>query len=218
MASYPMPLEVEEQILENAISSPAIAMMRLSLEIDRQFRLILADVGLLKDYSGQSPIEALDVMARSVDGSTIPTELRDIIVSFWDLRNRVVHSSVPQQGYAMRAVDYGLRILRILRAIPRPSRIVRHAGVPLCSDRLCNNLRPDVRGVILESFGPRGENHGSKIHPSHRDYQEGQSVSWEWNINGESWDDTWYRDPATNEIKYAWTRSLEFVGRPLDLI
>lgn len=218
MASYPMTLEIEGQILENAISSPAVAMMRLSLEVDRQFRLILAAIGRLRDYSGQSPSEALDLMGKSMDGSMIPSELRDTIVMFWNLRNRVVHSGVPQHGYALRAVDYGLRILKILRAIPRPTTIVRHAGIILCSDKDCATLRPDVRGVILESFGPRGEHHGSKIHPSRKDYQQGESLSWEWNIGGPSWDDTWYRDPVTTEIKYAWTASIEFVGRPLDLI
>lgn len=218
MASAAMTLEMQERILENAVSSPAVAMMRLSLEIERQLRLLLATLGRLRDYTGQSPSEALDLIGKSNEGSFIPTELRDTITTFWDLRNRVVHGSGPQQGFAMRAVDYGLRILRMLSAIPRPSRIVRWAQVPLCSDEACNRLRTDVRGVILESFGPKGESHGLHIHPSRRQYVEGQSLTWEWSFENPGWDETWYKDPMSKEIKLAWPESLEFIGRPLDQI
>ena len=206
----------EPKILEEAIQSPAVAMMRLSLEIDRQLRLILAVVGRLKDYTGQSPSEALDLIG-SVEGSSIPPELRDTLKSFWDLRNRVVHSGAPQDGFAMRALDYGFRILRMLQAIPRPSYIVI-SEVFVCSDPACNIPRPDVRGVILEDFGSKGESHGRHVRPSRKHYISGQSVSWEWDLRGPGWGATWYRDPQTNEIKSAWGESLEFVGRPLDEI
>jgi hypothetical protein len=217
MASAAMTLEVEEKILEDAISSPAVAMMRLSLEIDRQLRLFLATLGRLKDYTGQSPSEALGLVEKSMIGH-IPAELRDTVKSFWDLRNRVVHGSGSQQGYAMRAVDYGLRILRMLRAIPRPSRIVRVSSVPLCSDSACDRLRTDVRGVILEDFGYKGESQGLHIYPSKNSYVSGQSLTWEWDLTGPGWDATWYRDPFSNEIKLAWSDSLEYVGRPLELV
>jgi hypothetical protein len=207
----------EAKILEEAIQSPAVAMMRLSLEIDRQLRVILAVIGRLKDYTGQSPNEALDLIGKSIEGSAIPLELRDTLKSFWDLRNSVVHSGRQQHGPAMRAVDYGCRILRMLQAVPRPGHIVI-ALVFICSDPACNFLRPDVRGVIVEDFGYKGESHGRHIHPSRKDYMRGQSVSWEWDIRGSVWGETWYRDPQSQEIKYAWTESIEFIGRPLEEI
>src|SRR5580692_871446 len=102
----------EEKILEEAIQSPAVAMMRLSLEIDRQLRLILAVIGGLGDYVGQSPNQALDLIVLNIH-APVPPELRDTLNSFWDLRNRVVHNRGSKEGIAMRSVDYGLRILRM---------------------------------------------------------------------------------------------------------
>ncbi|MGA3011819.1 MAG: hypothetical protein ABSD72_16290 [Terracidiphilus sp.] len=221
MPNLGIPLGFEEKILEEAIQSPSIAMMRLSLEIDRQLRLILAVIGRLKEYFGQSPSDALDLIAKSNAGNFIPSELRDTLNNFWDLRNVVVHGGRANDNLSMRSVDYGLRILRMLQAIPRPSFIVI-AVVNVFSDRMCTVMRQDVRGVILESFGPNGEKSGTQIHPSRREYTIGQSVSWEWDLAGNPWEsgwgETWYRDPDSGEIKLAWSQSLEFIGRPLELI
>ncbi len=217
MASPAITLDVEEKILEDAIASPAVAMMRLSLEVDRELRLILATLGRLKDYAGPSPTEALDLIEKSGQG-LIPQELRATLKDFWNLRNMVVHGPGSKQHFAMRAVDYGLRILRMLRAIPRPWRIVRAENVPLCSDSKCVRLMPDVRGVILESFSHQGESHGLHIYPSRIRYILGQKLSWEWDTTGEGWNETWYKDPFSDEIKLAWSESMEFVGRPLERI
>jgi hypothetical protein len=206
----------EEKILEEAIQSPAVAMMRLSLEIDRQLRLILAVIGSLGDYVGPSPNQALDFIAIHMK-APIPSELRDTLNDFWDLRNRVVHGPGSKQSIAMRSVDYGLRILRMVQSIPRPSFIVVTV-VTVFSDSACSIPRQDVGGVILEHLGPAGEKYGAHIHPSRKEYSQGQSVSWEWGRTGEGWGNTWYFDPRSAEIKSAWGESLEFVGRPLDQI
>jgi hypothetical protein len=192
-------------------------MMRLSIEIDRQLRLILAVVGRLREYAGQSPTEALDLIAKSTTEDKIPPSLRETLKAFWEFRNLVVHGGRSREGFAMRSVDYGLRILRMLHSIPRPSFIVIGV-VYIFSDNTCTTVRSDVQGVLLDHLGPNAENFGSHIHPSRRDYIVGQSVSWEWNTAGEGWGESWYREPKSGEIKYAWTESLEFIGRPLDEI
>lgn len=207
----------EEKLLETAVQSPAVAMMRLSLELDRQLRLILAVIGQLRNYTGQSPSEALDLIAKTAVGSAIPTELRYTVDSFWSLRNLVVHSGPSSLGYAMRALDYGFRILRMLQTIPRPNFIVAEE-VPVFSDKLCINLRTDISGVILNHFGSNGENFGRHIHPSRRNYISGQNVSWEWDMDGKGWGESWYRDPLSGTIKGAWSESLEFIGRSLEEI
>jgi len=46
-------------------------------------------------------------------------------------------------------------------------------------------------------------------------FQKGKRVAWEW-ITGNKWDESWYRDSDTNEIKYAWSGAMEFVGRHLE--
>jgi hypothetical protein len=221
MPSLGPPLGFEEKILEEAIQSPSVAMMRLSLEIDRQLRLILAVIGRLKEYYGPSPSDALDLIAKSNTGEFIPSELRDTLKNFWDLRNVVVHGGRASENLSMRSIDYGLRILRMLQAIPRPIFIVV-AIVIIFSDKMCTVPRQDVSGVILESLGQNGEKLGRHIHPSRKEYIPGQSVSWEWDMTGNpresGWGETWYRDPDSGEIKSAWSASLEFIGRPLESI
>jgi hypothetical protein len=210
--------EFEKAILEEAVQSPSVAMMRLSLEIDRQLRLIVAVTGQLKDYAGQSPIEALDLIAKAMDEpSVLPQALRGTIESFWSLRNEVVHGGRIRQHLTIRAIDYGLRILKMLHSIPRRSYIVVDT-VPLLSDPAGNTLRADVRGVMLQILGIKGGIEGFKVYPTLKTYIKGQSVSWEWDMRGPGWEETWYRDPASGEIKFAWSASLEFVGRPLDEI
>jgi hypothetical protein len=209
--------QFERTLLEEAINHPSVAMMRLSLEVDRQLRLILAVTGNLGKYSGQSPSEALDLLAQTAVGSRIPNSLRDTVQSFWDLRNEVVHGGSSREGYAMRSIDYGFRILRMLQSIPRPKFIVV-LTTTVYSDKACVNARRDVSGVILLTIGPNGENHGEHIFPTRRTYEPGQSISWEWDMTSQGWDESWYRDPRSGEIKPAWGEALEFVGRPLDEI
>jgi hypothetical protein len=210
-------VRTEERILEEAIKSPVIAMMYLSFEIDRQLRLILAVLGRLKDYQGNSPMQALDLMALDATGKTVPPSLANTLKGFWELRNAVVHGGDGNEGLAMRAIDYGLRILPMLQSIPRPKLIVT-AVVTTFSDQECRNPRPDVRGVIIRTIGSGGEDMGQHIYATRRQYKEGQSLSWEWDTSVEGWDETWYHDPKTGEIKPAWGGSLEFIGRPLEEI
>ena len=186
MPEFELSSKNEEKILLDAIQSPSIAMMRLSIEIDRQLRLILAAVGRLKEYSGQLPTEALDLIAKSAPQDSIPPSLREILNELWSIRNAIVHGSKQREGLVMRSVDYGLRILRMLQAIPRPAFVVVKTVV-IFSDKGCSVLRPDVSGVILDHLGPHGQDFGKHIHPSRRSYLDGQSVSWEWNLGGEGW-------------------------------
>jgi hypothetical protein len=213
-----LPSQFENAILEEAVHSPSVAMMRLSLEVDKQLRLILASTGQLQKYTGQSPTEALDLLAQAMDESSVfPQSLRGTLESFWKLRNEVVHGGRVRQQLAIRAVDYGLRILKMLHAIPRRSYIVVYS-TPLFSDAEGKHPRPDVHGVMLQSVGPRGGIENLRVHPTRKNFLPGQSVSWEWDLNGPGWDESWYRDPTMGEIKHAWGGSLEFIGRPLEEI
>jgi hypothetical protein len=207
--------DFERKILEEAIHSPAVAMMRLSIEIDRQLRLILAVIGRLKDYTSTSPTEAVDLIATTDPSTPRLSELRDTLDSFWGLRNEVVHGK-SREVLAMRAVDYGLRILRVISSIPRPAFIVE-VMVPLFMNKECSELRTDVSGVILNARRATGES-TRQIHPTRKHYIQGQSLSWEWDFTGPGWEETWYIEPATREIKLAWSESLEFIGRPLEQI
>lgn len=204
----------EQQLLEEAAASPVVAMMRLTLEIDRELRKLLAVAGNLSRYQGEVP-EAIGLLEQT-KGFSPQRELKDTLTQFWSLRNQIVHYQVPE-NLALRALDYGLRILRMVKSIPRHSYVVYKSGITLYEDRACSRAREGVRGVILESLSADGESLGRQIFPTTKSYVPGESLSWEWDLHDEkSWGETWYRDPDTMEIKSAWGESLEFVGRDLN--
>ncbi|MGB8581376.1 MAG: hypothetical protein WCD47_11185 [Candidatus Sulfotelmatobacter sp.] len=210
----------EQQILEEAAASPVVAIMRLTLEIDRELRKLLAATGNLSQYKGELP-EAIGLLERANE-IELPRELKDTLTQFWSLRNHIVHSQVSEH-LALRALDYGLRILKMVKSIPRYSYVVVRADIPVYANSACNPpAREDVRGVILETFSPEGKSTGRHIFPTTKVYSPGESVSWEWNRQNEKgWSASWYQEPDPNDpsrrtIKSAWGESLEFVGRNLE--
>lgn len=208
------PYEFESKILEEAVQSPVAALMRLSLEIDRQLRLILAVIGRLSSYTGLNPSDAIELLSKSTE---VPSELHTTMKNFWQIRNAIVHGEATGGALALRALDYGLRILKMLAAIPRPTYRVKVANIPLFADQEAKWPRSGVSGVQVQTFAPDGTYQQVHIFPTTREYWPGQSVTWEWrNELGErGWEETWYRDPETGEIKFAWSGSIEFVGRNL---
>lgn len=204
----------ELQVLLEASKSPSVAVMRVAIEMDKQLRILLAVAGVLKRYDGSTPRKAIEILD-SVAGVEVPPSLRSAISDFWSVRNDVLHGQ--QESLALRAIDYGLRIIKILRSIKRPAYIVRYIDIPLYSDENCMILRQDVHGVILEAFSGENKSFGLNIFPTTRKYAVGDSLTWEWNTETDGWDTTWFRDPSTNnQIKQAWSGALEFVGRLLD--
>ena len=74
----------------------------------------------------------------------------------------------------------------------------------------------DCKGLILEAIGPGGAKKTLMIYPTTQThYQKGMYIAWEWNLT-KVWDETWYKDPDSGEIKYAWTSAAEFIGRNLE--
>jgi hypothetical protein len=185
-------------------------------------RKLLVSTGALKQFLVlKSPTlpNALNILS-SVSGATIPRELEEKISQFWSFRNSLVHSDneVP-----LLALELGLSVLRVLRNIPRPRYVVRKANVPLYSDKNCKIERKDVRGVLLETFDADGKSQRVAVYPSTREYVDGMSVGWEWNIpvayrSDMGWGETWYKDPETKECTLAWSESMEFIGRDVNLV
>lgn len=212
----------EQHLLEEAATSPVVAIMRLTLEIDRELRKLLAAAGNLAQYDGEFP-KAIALLEGG-NALQLPRELKDTLTQFWTLRNQVVHSQVSDH-LALRALDYGLRILRMVKSIPRLSYVVVRADIPVWPNATCTPpAREDVRGVMLETLSPEGESTGRQVFPTTRRYLPGESVAWEWNLqNRKGWGQSWYqeqdpKDPGKRTIKPAWDESLEFIGRNLNEI
>src|SRR5438045_2456577 len=124
------------RLLAEALVRPKVALMHLTLEIDKELRKLLVSTGALRRYLLlQNPTlpNGLEILA-SVEGAKVPEKLKDRILEFWFLRNTVIHhdSEVPA-----RAIELGLSILRVLKSVPRPAYIVRKANIPLYEEPYC---------------------------------------------------------------------------------
>jgi hypothetical protein len=201
-----------KEILQQASNAPKIALMTLSVELERYARQALATRGLLRGRPTVSLSQALTELHQY----GFPPNLSRSLKAFDDVRNKIVHGAEATDADALSALDTGMTILRALNLLPNEIKIVYHPGVDIFSDEKAIELIPDAKGVILENTSPGGVMKTFSIFPTTRaHFQKGKRVAWEWNMQ-KVWPAAWYRDPDTGEIKQAWVSAGEFVGRHLD--
>lgn len=206
----PDSLDIIQKIIDLANSSPRLGLILLSSEIDKEVRRRLATMGLLER---QRHHLASDLKFFE---SSLPKSVMDAVHDFQAVRNKIVHGHKADPHDVIRAIDSGLTILKALKSLPSANYFVYHPGTNVYEDKECTQLRRDCKGLILEAVGPGGAQKTLMIYPTTRThFEEGMQVAWEWNLN-KVWGETWYRDPDSGEVKYAWTSAGEFVGRNLE--
>jgi len=206
-------VDVASRVLEEASRSPKVALILLATELEREVRQLLASMGLLRRLPSTSLLHSIQALE---ERGALPKHLAGSFEHFWSLRNRLVHGHEANTDDIVRAIDSGLTILRTIQAIPHEINVVYHPGVAVYSDPDGVNTRPEIKAVVLEITSPGGAAKTLRVFPTTRThFEKGKRVSWEWNdglVIGESW----YRHPDSHEITYAWTESMEFVGRHLE--
>lgn len=185
-------------------------LIRLAIEIEREFLYLIANMGLLEKFKGRF---LADVKLLQPYGFT-EIEKADY---FWSIRNKSIHGLGIDSDDISLAVESGLSLLKSFQSIPHEVNIVYHPGVLVYSDPDCTRVQESVKGVILEKRRhPSDALVGFFIFPTTLTrFTKGKVVSWEWKRN-KVWEAAWYRDPDTDEIKSGWSSSYEFVGRDLD--
>ena len=103
----------------------------------------------------------------------------------------------------------------------KPDNVIRtvyQVNVPLYSDPSCQQLRPNMTGVILENRQQPGNIFaGYTIHPTSSNlFKEGAKVVCIYSRNSVC-DESWYRNRETHEITYAWSGSSELIGRMVEI-
>jgi hypothetical protein len=200
--------DVERTILDEAEASPKLALITLSAELERVLRRKLAASQAPENWERQS-------LGRMVTRMELPADLRRAVRQFSEVRNRIVHGhGLVEDDVALRALDSGLKILNTLQAIPVEEHVVRHPSVEIFADEAGTEPR-DIHGVVLDNVA-EGVTRPS-VFPTRQTYVVGQMVTWEWD-DTHAWPESWYRNPDTNQIEYAWSSSIEFAGRPLEEI
>ncbi|MDX1440156.1 MAG: hypothetical protein R3284_09655 [Rubricoccaceae bacterium] len=211
-------LEAEEEIArlwDDAQASPEIGVMRLSALLEKELRLLLGSLGLLER---DTRITAHQALARLSTRGSLPKHTTQSLRSFWDLRNKIVHGhATPETREVLSVLDIGVSLLRTIRAIPHEINYVYHPGVPVYADSVGAEQRPGVVAVILETHSPGRVRVTKRVYPTTRldYYKKGRRVTWEWSFDN-TWDESWYKDPDTDQPKPGWRSSAEFVGRHTD--
>lgn len=100
----------------------------------------------------------------------------------------------------------------------RPDNVVRTVyrnNLPLYSDPGCQNVRPNMRGLMLENRQqPENVFAGYSIHPTSLSFEEGTSLLLVYSRNSDC-GESWYKHPITGETCYAWSSSMEVIGRSI---
>lgn len=212
-ADIPDEGDVVQRVLAAATQSPKAALLLLASEMEKELRQLMASMGLLK---GRKNLPLHRAFGELDEWGGLPKHIAASLKLFWDVRNRLVHGHTASDDDILRAIDSGVTILHALQAIPHEVNIVYHPGVAIYSDAECRNPIEDAQGVILETVVPGGVTKTRRIFPTTRThFKKGVRVAWEWS-DGRRFEQAWYRDPDTGQIKDAWRGSMEFIGRPLE--
>jgi hypothetical protein len=204
--------KVIENIFTKSSADPKVGILLLSLEIEKEVNKLIASIGILKEVPIRTMAEAFKHLEqrRYVAGSVVES-----LRLFWALRDKIIHGRYTEsKDQLIRFIDIGTNLLTTLKSIPRQKLFVKKMNIELFSDANCLIKRPEVVGVILEEVNGITNVKSYKIVPTkNKHYTIGEELSSEYNNN--TWNDTWYKDTDTNQIKLAWSGTLEFTGRPI---
>ena len=107
--------EVEE-VLREAARSPKLGLMLLASKIERAARELTET--RLRDSSLRRPRTLREIMNRLVAEDLIPPETEEALSLFNRVRNRIVHGHDAEDDEVTRAIDSGIRLLRLLLHMP----------------------------------------------------------------------------------------------------
>ncbi len=204
---------VVRDIVTEAARSPKAALVLLAIELEKLASEILATTGHLQ---GRRYLPVTRAIAELDQKFGLPSHVPSSLKFFWEARNRLLHGGEGTDDDILRAVDSVLTILKALQAMPRETNVVYEPGAVVYSDPQAQLPMPGVKGLILETTAPGGASKTLRIFPTTLGhYRKGSRVAWEWNM-GKVFNQAWYRDPLTGEVREAWSNAAEFVGRHLD--
>jgi hypothetical protein len=203
-----------QNILEEASREPRVGIMLLSIEIEKELRTLMGVLGLLNQYEYRSPIKAFDLFEKR--GSLPPNTIHSV-KQFWNIRNKIIHGKINEsREKILRVLDIGISLLKMLKAIPHEKNVVAHSEVNIYKDSNCEFKYNYGKGLILKTISNNGETTNKRIFPTTKNnYKKEMQVTWEWSDENK-WNEAWYIDPDSGEIKYGWSESLEFVGKDIN--
>jgi hypothetical protein len=168
----PAEQDIVSQILAEAAQSPRASLLNLAEQIERRVALLLAQTGWMPSPPGLSFAALVDYVETQ---GYFPRSLTSSLRVFWQIRNSIIHGpSSVNDDEALRAIDMGVSILKMLDGIPHEIHRVYHPGVPIYADAAGSAPRDGVLAVLLESTSPGGTRKERRVYPTTKtDYVRG---------------------------------------------
>lgn len=205
--------DIIDKIIDDATRSPKVALINLSIALEKLARDILATSGHL---NGRENIHVHQAISEIHKAYELPNHTLTSLKHFWEIRNRIIHARQGSDDDVLRAIDSGIIIFKALQAMPRETSFVYIPNIDIFEDEKLETRIENIIGVMLKTISPGGVSSTLKVFPTTKNnYEKGKEVSWEWNL-GLKLGPAWYKNPETGNIEKAWDSSAEFIGRHLD--
>jgi hypothetical protein len=205
----------ESKILQIAAVDKFTAILQVGTELEAEIFLLAAMIGVRSRARSGTFQETAELLHEQ---GLITSDTLEALVDLYRLRSKIAHAQYPVEEndpILTGFLESGLRLLRLIKSIPRPIYQVRQAEVPLFKDAACTHAIEGVVGVLLEVT----EADGSKrlqVFPAGRKFKEGEVVGWDWDMS-RGFGPAYFINPETGEPKPAWSESFAFMGRNEDL-
>lgn len=201
----------ESQIIKLSSTDRIAAILMLAIDIEREVLFLAGTLGLRNRAKTGSLRECVQLLQEQ---KVITPEIASALMEFAQLRNQIVHATIrftAEDPALISALDSGLRLLRLLKRVPRPIYTVKRAKVPLFRDPEKKEQIAGVFGVILEVITQDGMVE-ERIFPAGRDFTEGEIVGWDWDMT-RSYGKAYYWDETLKRVRSGWDSSAAFAGK-----
>jgi hypothetical protein len=165
---------VEAHIADLAAKDKQAALLRLSVELEKELFVLHGELGLRNETKGLLSFRQLVGHLRRHGAINAETEIG--LLEFQRVRNQIAHAAtVYPASILTSAIDSGIRLLRVIRGVPREKYTVVDPAVVLYSDEHCLNQITDQVGVMLETTRVDGTKH-RQVYPAGRSFAHGEIV------------------------------------------
>ena len=151
---------VEAHILDLSGRDKQAALMRLAIEIEKEVLVLHGALGLRNQYESGSFRSLVEQLLRH---GAITDEMKRGLMEFWHVRNQIAHFYLSDDALLTSALDSGLRLLRLVKTVPRQRLTVIDPHVVLFKDPQFNEAITDYHGVMLEIMDPEGKKNNSSV-------------------------------------------------------
>lgn len=113
-------IDVSQEILRIAVSSPKASLMLLSSEIEKELTKHMKSLNLpallgMREGPYYPFIKSINILE---ERGKLPSDVMNVVRDFWSIRNNIVHGNEVESNDILRAIDSGITILKTLQAIP----------------------------------------------------------------------------------------------------